>query len=354
MTYPPQPGPYGQYPQQPGQGGYPQSGGFPQQGQPYGQQGYGQHGYGQQGYGQQGYGQQGYGQQQPYGQYPQQPGGFGQQPGGFGGPPPPKKNKAGLWAAISIGAVVIIALGVTGFVVPGFFLGDDSDEGGNTASGGSGGTPQAFAKQVVSAVNAHDKGKLRGFACGDAKPDVQQVISRIDNVRNAKLAGVKPAPGGKNAVASVSLTIGGQQTSAKATMAKQRGKWCWQSVDIGGMSGSGSSDSSNYPSSESSSTSDSSDSGGSGGTEAVKDTTVDFLIAVDKGKHSDAMSVLCESARDYNKEDVQKLIDYSSTVKYGEDTISSTGLVTLFVNDKEVGKLIVDSEQGCISTLVVN
>ncbi|MCU1679353.1 MAG: ppiB [Amycolatopsis sp.] len=69
--------------------------------------------------------------QQPYQAYgpPPVPLRAGQFPppfSGYGPPPlppiPPKKSQTGLWVAVGLVVVVVIALGVTGFVAPGFFL----------------------------------------------------------------------------------------------------------------------------------------------------------------------------------------------------------------------------------------
>jgi hypothetical protein len=150
MTYPPQP--YGQQPEPYGQGGQTPSGGFPQQGSPRypGRQYPGQQYPGQ---GQRYAGQQypGYDQQQQYGQTYQ----YGQEYAqGFGGPPaPPEKGKTGLLIGIVVGLVVLIAVGVTGFVAPGFFLSE-----GNTA--GSGG-PEKVAQAIVDGINAKDLATLR-------------------------------------------------------------------------------------------------------------------------------------------------------------------------------------------------
>ncbi|MBW4717701.1 DUF4333 domain-containing protein [Saccharothrix obliqua] len=78
-----------------------------QQQNPYGQPGYGQADPSQQ----QQWGQQGqYGQQQnPYGQP-----GYGQQQ-------PPKKSGAVLWVVVALVVLVVAAVGITGFVTPGFF-----------------------------------------------------------------------------------------------------------------------------------------------------------------------------------------------------------------------------------------
>ncbi|MGZ4517692.1 MAG: DUF4333 domain-containing protein [Mycobacteriaceae bacterium] len=125
----------GTYGQQPSTAQQPVWGGVPQQGQP--QQGQPQQGQPQQGYpGQQPYGapaQQGYPGQQPYGAPPQQ-GYPGQQPYGAPAQPPygqsspygqqgtPKKSKTPLIAAIAGVVVVLIILGVTAFITPGFAI----------------------------------------------------------------------------------------------------------------------------------------------------------------------------------------------------------------------------------------
>src|SRR5699024_12165884 len=63
---------------------------------------------------------------------------FGPPPGGMppGGmpPQPPKKSNTGLWVSLgSVGVLAVVALLITGFVAPGFFLSDD-DDGGTSAA----------------------------------------------------------------------------------------------------------------------------------------------------------------------------------------------------------------------------
>lgn len=95
------------YGQQPYGSGYPQQGGYPQPTQqypaadPYAQQ--------QQPYGQQPYGQPG---QQPYG-------GYG--PGGYPPGPTSKKSSAPIWIAVAVVVLAAAAVGVLGFVTPGWF-----------------------------------------------------------------------------------------------------------------------------------------------------------------------------------------------------------------------------------------
>ncbi len=142
--------PQPQWGQQPYGGGYPgtPSGGFPAQQPGYGQpdpsqqqqQQWGQQPQQQQ-YTQQypgGYDPTQQPQQNPYGQQPaygqpdptqqqqQQWGQFGQQQNPYGQPgygpqPPAKKSGAVLWVVVALVVLVVAAVGITGFVTPGFF-----------------------------------------------------------------------------------------------------------------------------------------------------------------------------------------------------------------------------------------
>ncbi|WP_242579093.1 Twin-arginine translocation protein TatA [Amycolatopsis sp. 195334CR] len=253
MTYPPQPGqPYGEQPDPYGQGGYgqqgqPQSGGFPQQGQPYGQQpGYDPYGQQQQQpYGQQPYGQPGYDQYgQPTQQYQGYPGGGD----GFGGPPP-KKSKTGLWAGIGVGVVVLVALGITGFVAPGFFL--SKDEPTNTAGGqttsqappaeesskapsskkapssapskapssksetGSGDAAvEKVIRDMVDKINAADASGAMSFVCdgseGSTQSTVDELVAKKPNLQIDEVTSDTPG----TVVATATGSAGGQQVHA--------------------------------------------------------------------------------------------------------------------------------------------
>ncbi|WP_284747284.1 hypothetical protein [Amycolatopsis sp. RTGN1] len=235
MTYPPQPGqpgqpdPYGQQPQSGGfQQPYPQQGGWDpnqqQQQQPYPTQQYPQ-GWdpNQQ---QQGYPSGGFPAGQPpqwgdpnaqqqqawadpnaqqYGQQAWDPnqggqmsgwdqsGGYGQ---GFGGPPaPPKQGKTGLWIAIGAVVVLLAAVGITGFVAPGFFLSKDNNTAAPPASStsakpstpkttprksttpttkpsspsGSGAGAKVVLQGFIDKLNAGDTASALALGCSDSK-----------------------------------------------------------------------------------------------------------------------------------------------------------------------------------------
>lgn len=283
MTYPPQPGqpdygqqpgPYGQQPggygQQPG--GYPPSEGFPQYGQ---QPGYGQ-GYSQP-YPQPGAG--GGGGYPPTGQFP----GYGTPPPGGGG------GKKGLWIGLSVGLVVILAaLGITGFVAPGFFLGKDSEK------------PDATASAIVDALAKHDKAMLKTFVCADADKDVSDRIDDSDAITSAKLVNV--AANGNSATVNVAVSTKYGSSTATATMANENGKWCWQKISIKSQSSSSSSSKNR----SSSPTSSSSSSGGS----SLGKTAVDgFIAKVNGGDVAGAMALVCTA----NTSEVQPTVSKAAS-----------------------------------------
>jgi hypothetical protein len=229
MTYPQgpygqQPDPYGQGQQQPGQyGGYPQqgtpAGGYPQQGTPSG-------GYPQQA------GQ--YGGYDPTQQYPQpQYGGFpgGQYGGGYGGPPQ-KKNTGMIVAIVAIVVLVLGGLGITGFVAPGFFLSDDKKSagggGGTTTSNDNG--ADAFIDDLVKAADEQDATALRDLACSDAESNVTEAIDDISQISGAKLKDTKNE-GDDKAVATLDITVDGDNADYEVTVTKDGKDWCWKNIE---------------------------------------------------------------------------------------------------------------------------
>lgn len=275
MTYPPQqPGPYGQ-----GGPGQPPSGGFPGQRPP----GYGpppggpQHGgpppqYGQGQYGQEyGQGQYGgtaqFGQPDPYG-----PGGgfgdpYGQRPGGFG-QEPPKKSKTGLIIGLVVAVLAVAALGITGFVAPGFFLGDDEDQQatnvGNSsqtsqqpapsgasgipkpsiqpgpassappgepssAPGGSSNPAEAaavkdVAEDAASAFNDRDTDGLKEVSCDPSKIN-EEDMKQIPPDAKMEIVG-EPTVTGETAKVKATFTAKGKSQTDDLDLKKQDGRWC--------------------------------------------------------------------------------------------------------------------------------
>lgn len=158
-------------------GGDPDRGAYPPQdfGEPgYGQSGYDQPGYGQAGYGQPGYDQAGYPQSghgtQGFGAQ-----GYGQAPNQYGhGQQPPRPPKSRLPIFIAAGLVVVLAIGVTLFLV----LRDDA----KTAGGGGGGndlpTAPEITTQFFQAVDDVDEDAMSAIARGDVLDDVDEIIEQ--------------------------------------------------------------------------------------------------------------------------------------------------------------------------------
>ncbi|SDX21227.1 hypothetical protein SAMN05421504_102678 [Amycolatopsis xylanica] len=195
MTYPPQQGPPpGQQPGQFGQG-------QPYQGQPYQGQPY---------QGQQSFGQQQYPPQQ---QYPGQ---------GYPPPGPPPKKKTGLIVGISAGVVVLLALGITGFVAPGFFLGDDA---GSTNATGS---PADTASSFVTALTGHHQEAVSALYCADADSKSRQY--GVDIVNKKFTVALDQPPTGDTAALTVDNA--GKKIMFDAKLANQGGKWCVQKMTL--------------------------------------------------------------------------------------------------------------------------
>ncbi|MDT8910705.1 hypothetical protein [Amycolatopsis sp. PS_44_ISF1] len=297
MTYPPQPGqggqpdPYGQGWQQPPSGGVPQPhpgwdpnaqqqhhGWDPnaQQQQPQGwdpnaqqQQGWDPHqqqpawdpNQPQPGWDPNA---QPYGQPHPTQQYPQ-PGWdpnqqqYGQGYGGPGGPggPGPQKNKTALWIGIAVAVVLVVALGITGFVAPGFFLSKDdtttaaqspstggprpstgaglpSDEpapptGESTLPPGPGGSSDPGAgkttiDEFIAKINAKDAAGATSMVCQGSESFSKDSISETTGGTPALKAG--EYSGTALVTASIGGSVSGKDANGSVIASSFQGKWC--------------------------------------------------------------------------------------------------------------------------------
>ncbi|WP_037354017.1 hypothetical protein [Amycolatopsis orientalis] len=269
MTYPPQPGqggdPYGQGWQQPGSGGVPQQpgwdpnqaqpqpGGYPNAPQPAWDPNAQQQGWdpnAQQQY--PGYPQQPYGGTQ---QFPQQGWDQGQYPGGPGGEPP-KSNKTGLWIGIAVAVVVLVALGITGFVAPGFFLSKDdkstsqaqppapapsqsseaplpsdssspsTDSSDAPDSGGSGsGEARQFINDFLAKLNAKDAAGATAMACQGTESMSKKSIDETTS-GDPQLTLGKVTEGSATTSARLSGTLSGKDASGTMVVMNRGGGYC--------------------------------------------------------------------------------------------------------------------------------
>ncbi|WP_027941500.1 hypothetical protein [Amycolatopsis taiwanensis] len=312
MTYPPQPGQpdYGQQPNPYGQ----QPGGYGQPGA-YGQPG----GYDQSGaYGQQpgGFPQSGGFPQQPYTGY-DAGGGGGYPPtsqfGGYGTPPPGGGSKKGLWIGLSVGLVVILAaLGITGFWLPGFFLSKSSD-------------PKSVAQQVVDGINAHDAAKLNTLKCQNASEDVLAAITNVSRIKDMKLNGV--TENGNQATAKISVTIDSKSGDGTVLMEKQNGNWCWKDNGDVNDGGTTSSTSTSTSSSRSRSSSSSSSSSSGSSDSGYRATAQAFLDKINSGDKSGALNLVCSADQSHYESDIAEAAVSGTNLTI--DELSGTGNFSL-------------------------
>jgi hypothetical protein len=173
----------------------------------------------------------GYPQPGQYGGYQQPgPGQYGQF-GGYGRPPQ-KKNNAAVVVVVLVAVLVLAGVGITGFVAPGFFLGDDKE-----SAGGSG--IEQFAGTLAEAANDQDKSALGDLKCADATDSVDEAITLIGQTGGAELSETKEIAKDKYVVV---VTISYQGTSAPfaATVVKDGNGLCWQDFAPGsGPAGGG-------------------------------------------------------------------------------------------------------------------
>jgi hypothetical protein len=162
--------------------------------------------------------------------YPQQHGGY-QQPGQYGGypqpgpgqyggygRPPQKKNNTAVVVVVMVAVLVLAGLGITGFVAPGFFLGDDKE----SATGIDG-----FAGTLVEAANEQDKSALGDLKCADATDKVDEAITLIGQTSGAELGETKEIAKDEYVVV-VNISYQGASAPFAATVVKDGNGLCWQ------------------------------------------------------------------------------------------------------------------------------
>jgi hypothetical protein len=147
--------------------------------------------------------QGGYPQQQPYPQYSP----------GYGGPPPPKKSNTGLIVGLVAGVVVVLAaLGVTGFVTPGFFLSKDAPAaagaGKQSAPAPPGPVPgadsvdparKALIDKFVAALNAGDAPTAVAELCDQPSAFAGQATDAASGARSYQVTKYQTSAGGVDA-----------------------------------------------------------------------------------------------------------------------------------------------------------
>lgn len=153
------------------------------------------------------------------------------------GPPPPKRRTGLVVAIVAVVVLLVGALAITGFVAPGFLLGDDAEQ----AAGGTGsvdqeqleqagGDPQALAEAIVAALLAKDAAALDRVLCSDATEDARGVKQILPMVENAQLDGDVTTKSDTEASARITVTANGTTATLTQELVNANGTWCWHGV----------------------------------------------------------------------------------------------------------------------------
>jgi hypothetical protein len=245
--------------------------------------------------------------------YPQHHyGGFG----GYGPPPPPpqqKKNTAAIVAVVAAVVVLLAGLGITGFVAPGFFLGDDDTKtgGGTTTS-----TPATTSSEnkpdtdgaedalaaVTDGLDSQDADALRDIACKDAEAIVDEAIGDVDAVTKAELVDTEEVTD-EEVMGTVEVTADDESADFEITVVLADDEWCWQDIR---QADGGPAD----PTETSGAPSDGEPTASGKPVPAAALTAMQgFLDAINAGDAAAAKGTLCEDAIS-TPEDVDELVGY--------------------------------------------
>lgn len=153
------------------------------------------------------------------------------------GPPPPKRRTGLVVAIVAVVVLLVGALAITGFVAPGFLLGDDAEQAAvGTGSVDqeqleqAGGDPQALAEAIVAALLAKDAAALDRVLCSDATEDARGVKQILPMVENAQLDGDVTTKSDTEASARITVTANGTTATLTQELVNANGTWCWHGV----------------------------------------------------------------------------------------------------------------------------
>ncbi|MBB5957225.1 hypothetical protein FHS29_003818 [Saccharothrix tamanrassetensis] len=160
--------------------------------------------------------------------------------GGFGAPPPRKKNTAANVVAIATAVLIVVGVGFTGFVAPGFFLAGNGTVGTSTTgtppsttSSAPDSNPEEYLLALVDALNSGKAATLRGITCPDTQPAVHRAISDVSSVSKAELVG-SPTTSADKAVGTVEITSAKRTREFEVTLIPNGREWCWQDIAAAG------------------------------------------------------------------------------------------------------------------------
>jgi hypothetical protein len=263
--------------------------------------------------------------------------------GGFG-PPPPRKNTGAVVAVVAAVVLVLGALGITGFVAPGFLLGDDeTDVGGpgpttttttttTTSAEPPGEDAEALVAALVAGLDSQDAEALADIACRSAGSTVDEAIDDLDAVDEADLLD-SDIVSDDEVTATVEITAGSRTGEVEVSVVRDDGDWCWQDitvVDDGEPSGPTSA-----PTDPGTPTA-----GGKPVTPEALATMHTFLDSVNTGDAATAKSLLCADAI-ATPADVDELVGYDPDLRIDpsmDGIASGTESVQLYLEGTAKGQ----------------
>ncbi|MFD8494028.1 hypothetical protein [Amycolatopsis sp. NPDC059657] len=149
-------------------------------------------------------------------------------PGWQYAPPPPKPKRTGLWVGLTFAAAVLLALLITGFVAPGFFLGKNKID---PAAG-----PSKTAQDIVDGLNHQDKASLTVLKCADAVSNVDSAVKAVDKVESASVDGAVVKVSETEYRSTMQVSSQGSTNPFVNTIVSENEHWCWKNISNGDSS----------------------------------------------------------------------------------------------------------------------
>ncbi|GAB2975362.1 hypothetical protein GCM10027184_26480 [Saccharothrix stipae] len=143
---------------------------------------------------------------------------------------------------IAVVVLVLGGIGLTGFVAPGFFLGDGGTGGSSTtppprtsSSVPPGADPERLVDAVVEALGSQDTDFLKGVACSEAGSAVHKVIDDVAPFRGAEPVG-NPKTSTDAAVGTFEVATAWKREKFEVEVVRDGDTWCWHNIaraDVG-------------------------------------------------------------------------------------------------------------------------
>lgn len=162
--------------------------------------------------------------------------GRGQQPlpppeGGYTSRSPKKSDTGMVLGVVAAVVLILVTLGLVGFVSPGFFLGDDKENPGAPAAPVENDTavapsPQALVRRIADEITKKNAAGLTKLACADAEISVEDTIGNLADVDSAEPTGELDLLNEAAAEDALSVQVDGRTHQVTIAMIKENDGWC--------------------------------------------------------------------------------------------------------------------------------